>query len=98
MPGATSTSAVGSRSAAANSGLRAMTAGDQRESGRARSPSRWATVVIARSPLFAAAALLPTALVLGAPGTAFGLLALPVALGMGVGGAIALFARGAATA
>ena len=54
--------------------------------------------VIARSPWFAAAALLPTALVLAAPGTAFGLLALPVALGIGVGGAIALFARGATAA
>jgi len=53
---------------------------------------------IARSWLFAAAALLPTTLVLAAPGTAFGLLVLPVALGIGVGGAIALFARGAAAA
>jgi len=53
---------------------------------------------ISRSWLFAAAALLPTTLVLAAPGTAFGLLVLPVALGIGVGGAIALFARGAAAA
>jgi hypothetical protein len=57
-----------------------------------------AAAVVARSPLFAAAALLPTVLVLAAPGTAFGLLALPVALAIGVGGAIALFARGAAAA
>jgi hypothetical protein len=54
--------------------------------------------VLGRSPLFAAAALLPPALVLATPGTAFGLLALPVALGIGVGGAIALFARGGAAA
>jgi hypothetical protein len=42
--------------------------------------------------VLAAAALLPTALALAAPGTAFGLLALPVAIGACVG-AIAQFAR-----
>jgi hypothetical protein len=45
--------------------------------------------------LLAAAALLPTALVLVTPGTAFGLLALPVALGAGLAGAIAVLARSA---
>jgi hypothetical protein len=53
---------------------------------------------VGRSVLLAAAALLPTTLVLATPGTAFGLLALPVALGIGVGALIALFARGAAPA
>jgi hypothetical protein len=43
--------------------------------------------------LLAAAALLPTTLAVAADGTAFGLLALPVALGIGIAGAIALFAR-----
>jgi hypothetical protein len=43
--------------------------------------------------LFAVAALLPAALVLLTPGTAFGLLALPVALGAGIAGAIAVVAR-----
>jgi hypothetical protein len=52
----------------------------------------------ARSVLLAVAAVLPTVLVLATPGTAFGLLALPVAIGIGVGGAIALFARGTAAA
>jgi hypothetical protein len=45
------------------------------------------------SVLLAAAALLPTALVLVTPGTAFGLLALPLALGAGLAGAIAVLAR-----
>jgi hypothetical protein len=48
--------------------------------------------------LLAAAALLPTTLALTADGTAFGLFVLPVALGLGVGGAIALFARDATAA
>jgi hypothetical protein len=43
--------------------------------------------------LLAAAALLPAALVLATPGTAFGLLALPLALGAGLAGAIAVVAR-----
>jgi hypothetical protein len=43
--------------------------------------------------LLGAAALLPTALVLLTPDTAFGLLALPLALGAGLAGAIAVLAR-----
>jgi hypothetical protein len=46
-----------------------------------------------RSPLLAVAALLPTSLALLADGTAFGLLVLPVALGLGLAGAIAVVAR-----
>jgi hypothetical protein len=45
------------------------------------------------SVLLAVAALLPTTLALTADGTAFGLLVLPVALGLGIGGAIAVVAR-----